>query len=202
MGSKAGALAFAAASLATAFTAWAVPAATVVRAPLACSRGPRDQYYVAAVTVPSVAPEGSTYTLRIDNVSSGVISHVGLRYIHDMSTDYVLPTGTTFVPGSAHFVAHTGSANVLPGARVWHEDGVVHVVLPAHVDNGSSYTPPSLELALKVVAPAGARLSFKLLQIRVTANAFLVGNLETHCDPVPKPLVLGTTLVGLAAPAP
>jgi hypothetical protein len=195
MRSKATALAIVAASLATALTVWAVPAATVVRVPLVCSRGPRDQHYSAAVAVPGVVPEASTYALRVDPFPSGVISHLGLRYIHDMSTDYVLPAGTTFVPGSARFVPHTGSANALPGARVWHEGGMVRVVLPARIDNGSSYTPPSVEFQLKVAAPAGARLALGLQQIRVTANAFLLGNLETYCDPVPKPFVLAATRV-------
>jgi hypothetical protein len=176
-------------------TAGPVPAESTVRAPLECSRGPDRQFFSAAVTAPSTQPEGSTYTVRIDSVPSGEIKHAGLQYIHDMATDYLLPAGAAYVPGSAHFVPRTGSANVLPGARVWYEGGMLRVVLPAHVANGSSYTPPSVELALKVNAPGGARLSLRLVQVRVVANGLLVGDLLTECNPTPRPYVLTTTQV-------
>lgn len=184
------------ASLMTALT---VSAENMVRAPLVCTRGPGGQYFNAAVAVPPTATEGSTYTLRIDSTPSGLISHTGLNYIHEMSTDYVLPAGATYVPGSARFVTATGTTNARPGARVWHDRGVIHVVLPAHIDNGSGYTPPSVELQLQVTAAAGSRLAIQLAQVRVTANVFLLGDLETSCDPNPKPYVLRSTLIVPAA---
>ena len=189
---------FVAASLATTL---GVSAGSTVRAPLACTHGSSDQHFTANVTVPPEAAEGSTYTVRIDSTPSGTIQHAGLRFIHDMSTDYLLPAGATYVPGSARFVPHTGTANALPGARVWHDGGVLHVVLPAFIENGSGYTPPAVELQLRVAAPAGTRLPVRLSQVRVTANVFLLGDLRSDCDPTPRPYVIGTTTV-TKAPSP
>lgn len=171
-----------------------------VRAPLECSRG-GGQLFTSSVTAPQQQPAGSTYTLRIDSVPSGVISHTGLYYLHDMATDYILPAGTEVVPGSAHFVQGTGTTNVMPGARVWPERGMLRVMLPAHVDNGSGYTPPSVELQLRVTAAAGASLSLSLAQVRVAARVFLLGDLNTECNPNPRPYVLATTRV-TPAPSP
>jgi len=179
--------------------AQAVAGGTTVRAPLACTPGAGDQYFTANVTLPAEAVEASTYTVRIDSAPSGTISHTGLRYLHDLATDYVLPRGATYVAGSARIVPGTGTANVTPGARVWHEAGMLHVLLPGTVENGSSYTPPSVEVQLKVAAAAGAKLPVKLSQVRATANVFLLGDMKSSCDPTPKPYVLGTTTVTKAA---
>ncbi len=169
--------------------------AATVHVPLECSKGGKGQLFTAAVTAPSAQPEGSTYTVRIDSFGSGEVSHPGLHYIHDMATDYLLPAGAEYVQGSAHFVPGTGTANVLEGARVWQEGGVLRVVLPARVENGSRYTPPSVEFQLRVVAARGSRLSLRLAQVRVLANALLLGDQRTECNPNPRSYVLATTLV-------
>jgi hypothetical protein len=187
-------------ALATLLSTTLLAAAPHVRAPLLCSRGPSGQHFDVLLTLPRTAPEASIYSVRIDGVDSGKISHTGLNYIHDMSTDYLLPSGATYVPGSARIVPNTGTANVAAGAYVRHEAGMIRVVLPGHVDSGSSYTPPSVELRLKVAAPAGTALALKLLEYRVTANAFLVGDVLTTCEPSPKPYTLGATLVTAASP--
>jgi hypothetical protein len=173
--------------------------AATVRAPLQCSQGGAGQVFTATVTAPSTQPQGSTYKVRIDSSGSGEIRHAGLHYIHDMATDYLLPAGTEYVPDSAHFVPETGTANVRAGARVWYEDGMLRVVLPARVENGSRYTPPSVEFQLRVTAASGSRLSLRLGQIRVVANALLLGDKRTECNPNPRSNVLATTLVGSAA---
>jgi hypothetical protein len=175
--------------------AWAaVPAAaTNLKIPLACSRGPRDQRYSAAITAPASAREGSTYTVRVDGASSGTISQMGLNHIHQMGYDFLVPDGTTFV--SARIVPGTGTANVRAGARVTPEAGVVRVVLPGQVDEGTSYTPPGVEVDVKVNAAAGTALVFKLAKFRVTVNALLVGDLDVVCDPTPKPYPMATTTV-------
>ncbi len=169
--------------------------AGTVRAPLQCSKGGGGTFFTAAVTAPSTQREGSTYTVRIDSFGSGEISHVGLHYIHDMATDYLLPAGAEYVSGSAHFVPDTGTANVRAGARVWYESGMLRVVLPARVDNGSRYTPPSVEFQLRVTAASGSRLSLRLAQVRVVANALLLGDQRTVCNPNPRSYVLATTQV-------
>jgi hypothetical protein len=173
--------------------------AATVRAPLHCSRG-GGQSFTAAVTAPSTQPEGSTYVVRIDSVPSGAIARTGLHYIHDMETDYVLPAGAAYVAGSAHIVPQTGTANVLPGARVSYEGGMLRLVLPAHVENGSGYTPPSVEFQLRVTAANGARLSLRLGQVRVMANALLLGDVRTECNPTPRSNVLATTVVAPGRP--
>jgi hypothetical protein len=176
-----------------------VGAETTVRGPLDCSRGPDRQFFTALVTAPSTQPEGSTYTVRIGGAPSGEITHMGLYYIHDMATDYLLPAGAVYLPGSAHFVPRTGTANVLPAARVWYESGLLRVVLPAHVANGSGYTPPSVEFQLRVTAVVGAQLPLRLAGVRIAASVFLLGDLHTDCKPDPRSSVLATTLVTPAA---
>lgn len=172
-----------------------VGAESIVRGPLDCSRGPDGQSFATLVTAPSTQPEGSTYTVRLGGLPSGEIKHTGLYYIHDMATDYLLPAGAAYVPGSAHFVPNTGTANVLPAARVWQESGLLRVVLPAHVVNGSGYTPPSVEFQLRVTAAVGAQLPLRLARVRVDAKVFLLGDLRTDCNPDPKSSVLAMTRV-------
>jgi hypothetical protein len=161
-----------------------------VRAPMVCSRGPNDAAYTAVLTMPASAPTGSAFSVRIDSLSSGIISHTGLNYIFDMTTDYLVPTGTTYVEGSARVVPDTGTQNVRDGAKAWHDAAGIHLALPAHIPNGSSYTPPSLEFSVKITAPAGSNIAIKFSHYEVTANAFLVGDVHTTCDPNPKPYAL------------
>jgi hypothetical protein len=186
-----------AATLATAATS---PAPVRVTAPLVCSRGPKIQSFKGAVTMPSSRPTGATLKVRIDGAPSGKISHGGLNYIHDMATDYLVPTGTRYVEGSAHFIPGTGTPNVRTGARVWCATGKIHVLLPGHVENGSSYTPPSVEFEVEIKAPAGTVLSLKLDRYEVMANVLILGDLHTICDPRPKPYSIGVTRVDAHPP--
>jgi hypothetical protein len=179
-----------------------LPAGTAVRAPMVCSRGPGDQAFVASVTVPPTAAHSSRYTIRIDGFQSDKIAHFGLNYIHDMTTDYALPPGATYVSGSARFVPGTGTPSVVAGAQIAYENGLIRMTLPAHVRSGSSYTPPSLEFQLEASAPPGASLPLAFARYRVTANAFLVGDVSATCEPVPKRYTLATTLVTAAVPSP
>lgn len=165
-------------------------ASVAVKAPMVCSRGPSDTAYTAVLTLPASAPTGSSFTVRVDSLSSGIISHTGLNYIFDMTTDYPVPSGTTYVEGSARVVPETGTPNVRDGARAWQDAAGIHLALPAHVPNGSSYTPPSLEFAVKITAAAGSNVAIKFSHYEVTANAIIVGDVHTVCDPTPKPYAL------------
>jgi hypothetical protein len=180
-----------------ALLAWsgAPDAATGVKVPIVCSRGPSGQTFAAWVSVPSVAAEHATYRVRIDSVPSERLSKTGLNYIHGMWTDYVVPAGARYVEGSAHLVPGTGTANVRAGARVWHDRGTIHMWLPAHVPNGSGYTPPSVEYDLEVLAPAGTSLPLAFARYRVSANVFLLGDLDVTCEPSPRPYPLARTVV-------
>jgi hypothetical protein len=173
----------------------AAPPSTI---PLVCTKGPSDQKHQVAVTAPASAAQGSTFHVRIDGMNSGKISHVGLNYIFDMGYEWVIPRGTQLVAQSARIVPGTGSENVRKGARVAHKGSVVSVILPARVENGSNYTPPSFEFDLKVTAPAGETIAQAFKGYRVTANAFLVGDVYTTCDPKPKPFPVATTKVEAA----
>jgi hypothetical protein len=170
-------------------------AGTVTRAPMVCSRGPGNQSFAAILTFPHSAARGSTYAVRIDGVPSGEISHFGLNYIHDMMTDYLVPRGATYVAGSARIVPGTGTANVATTARVWQQDGLIRMLLPGRVVSGSSYVPPSIEFQLEASAPAGTPLALAFVAYRVTANALLVGDVLTTCQPTPTPFPLAATLV-------
>jgi hypothetical protein len=170
-------------------------AASNISIPLNCSKGPSDQRQKIVVTIPASAAEGSNYKVRIDGVNSGKVSHTGLNHIFDMWYEWPVPRGTQYVEGSARIIANTGTENVRRGARIVHQGGVLNLVLPAHVDNGSNYTPPSFEFALKVTAPGGATVTQTFRRYRVTANAFLIGDVHTTCDPKPKPFPVATTKI-------
>jgi hypothetical protein len=189
---KAGSLSMIAASI-----AWtSIPdAATAVRVPLTCNRGPSGQHSELLVTVPTSIEQGATLTARFDGKSSGPISHTGLNYIHDMTTELLVPAGATYIDGSAHIIADTGTPNVRAGARIARTGSSLTMVLPAHVEDGSSFTAPSFEFQVKVTAAAGAKIAQRFSQYRVTANAIIVGDVHTVCDPTPRPYTVGTTTV-------
>ncbi len=165
-----------------------------VRVPMTCSRGGGHTFSVVA-SAPDRAPQGATYTLRLDSFPSGKIEHAGLRHLRDMEVEYLLPAGARFVEGSARIVPNTGTPNVAKTAQVWQANGVVHLKLPAKVETGDSYTPPSIELQLVATAAAGSELPLKLLRYRVVANAVIVGDVTATCDPTPSPFTLASTTV-------
>jgi hypothetical protein len=103
--------------------------------------------------------------------------------------------GTTYVAGSARLVPGTGTANVTAFARVWHEAGLIRMLLAGRVVSGSSYIPPSIEFQLVASAPDGSSLALAFWEYRVTAHAFFVGDVRTTCEPTAKPYTLGTTFV-------
>jgi hypothetical protein len=162
---------------------------------LVCNQGPSGQRFDVGVSLPPRAPAGSVYSVRIDGTSSGKISHFGLFYLHDLTVDYALPAGAAYVEGSAVLVPGTGTANVLPGARLWHHDGVITLALAGHVAEGTSYTPPSIQLELRAVGAPGSSASIALRRFRLKANAFVVGDVGVACEPAVKPAVLGSTVI-------
>ncbi len=164
-----------------------VAAPRPVRTPLNCSRGDADTAYSADITMPETAPTGGTLSVRIDSRSSGRISHLGLNYIHDMMTEYLLPAGLRLVEGSPRIVPETGTPNARAGARTWHDGSRLFFALPAHIANGETYTPPSLEFTARIDAPAGSHLPLELTRYELVANAILVGDVHTHCEPAQKP---------------
>jgi len=179
-----------------ALVASAAPAAADHVAPLlVCSTGPSGQRFNVGVTLPDQVEPGSTYSVRIDGVSSGKISHFGLNYLHDMTVEYVLPATASYVEGTAELVPGTGTANVLVGPRLSHRAGVVTMVLPGHVDEGTSYTPPSIRFQLRATGAPGSQAAVSFRQFRLTANAFLVGEVHVSCEPTVKPYPIGTTRI-------
>jgi hypothetical protein len=171
-------------------------AGTVVTVPLDCNHGPSAQTYRLSITAPDQVAHGGRYKIRIDNSPSGTISHTGLNYIRDMTTDFALPAGATYVAGSLRIVPGTGTSNVASSAKAVKIGDLVRLTLPSHVENGSSFTPPSIELEVEATAAAGAKLAVKFSQYRVTANAIFVGDVDTTCNPKPQPYTLGVTTVG------
>jgi hypothetical protein len=177
------------------FVAKGLGVGTAIHAPMVCSRDRGEHWFTATVTAPRTADRATRYTVRIDGVPSGKIAAFGLNNVHDMTTDYAVPPGAKYVAGSARIVPDTGTPNVTAGARASYEGGVVRMILAAKIPSGSGYTPPSLEFQLEASAPAGTSLPLVLLEYRVTANAIIVGDVLSTCDPVPKPLTLTTTTV-------
>jgi hypothetical protein len=191
-------------TLASGAIAWssALGASTDVSIPMTCTRGPSGQRFTATATFPANVPEGATYTLRVDGTDSGTVGDFGLRYLHDIGYTLRVSGGASYVEGSARVVPDTGTPNVRPGARVSVKDGLIHLLLPAHVEKGSRYTEPSIELSLKATAGPGTKISYDFVRYRLTAKAIVVGDVEVKCDPSATPAVIGTTLVTPAAVSP
>ena len=181
-------------------TATAV-AAAYVTLPLVCNTGPSGQSFNVGVTLPASVEAGAIYTIRLDSRSSGKISHFGLNHLHDMTVEYVLPKGTSYVEGSARLVAGTGTPNVQQGARVWHRAGVVTMALPGKVENGTAYTPPSIVVQVRAVGAPGSSAVLTFNHFQLKANAFLVGDVAVSCDPTPQPYPIGVTVIAASADA-
>jgi hypothetical protein len=175
-------------------------AAKTITIPLNCQRGPSGQVIRLSVTVPPAATEGSSFAVRFDGVDTGKISHVGLRYIHDMTTEMLIPDGTNLVERSLRIIPGTGSPNVRAGARVTRQGAIIRLVLPAHVEAGERYTPPSFEFLLEVTAAARRKIVHRFSRWEVTANAIILGDLRMTCDANPRPYPVASTTVKPAPP--
>jgi hypothetical protein len=174
-------------------------AAVYVTLPMVCNNGPSGQTFNVGVTLPDSVEQGAIYTIRLDAKSSGKISHFGLNYLHDMTVEYVLPTGTSYVEGSARLVAGTGTPNVREAPRLWHRAGVLTMALPGKVENDTAYTPPSIVVQVRAVGAPGSSAVLTFNHFQLKANAFLVGDVFVSCDPRPQPYPIGTTAI--TAPA-
>ena len=172
-----------------------VSAGTPLAVLLECSRGPSRQTYHVTANVPDRVAQGERYTVRVDGGPSGTISHVGLRYIHEITTEFLVPAGTGYVSGSLRLVPGTGTANVASGARVEKRGNMLRLILPARVVSGTGYTAPSIELQLVATARPGDELSIQFQSSRVKANVFLVGDVVAACTPRPQPYTLATSTV-------
>lgn len=163
--------------------------------PMECDHGESAQKEKVIISVPDTAAPASVIHVRIDGTDSGKISHTGLNYIYDMTYEWMVPPGSQVVAGSYRVIPDTGTPNVRAGARVTHKNGMVVLVLPARVEDGGHYSPPSFEFDLKVEAAAGSSIVQKFRAYKVTANAFLVGDVHTTCNAKPKPYPVATTKI-------
>lgn len=164
-----------------------------VRAPMVCTRGPSNQSFAAVLTAPLATPTGSVFTVRIDSLPSGRVSHFGLNHLFDMRTDYAVE-GALIVAGTVRLVPGTGTPNVRAGARVWLDGTGVHLLLPAHMENGDQFTPPSIAFEVMAGGAAGA-VRVRFVHYEVRANVLLLGDIRTSCDPTSGPAVIATTRV-------
>jgi hypothetical protein len=170
-------------------------AVTQVSAPLVCNRGPSGQRFKVGVTLPATAEADEVYSIRIDAYNSGKVSHFGLCYLHHLTVQYLLPRNVSYVEGSAKLVPGTGTQNVLAGARVWHDAGIVTMQLPGRVENGTDYTPPSIVVQVRATGAPGTPAVLGFTRFALQANAFLVGDVTVTCDPTPHPYPLGATMI-------
>ena len=161
---------------------------------LTCNKGPSGQRFNVGGTMPTSVESDSTYEIRIDGVRSGRISHFGLNYLHEMTVDYDLPPDA-YVQGSARVVPNTGTANVLPSARVSEQAGILTMTLPGRVEDGGEYTPPSITVRLRANSPPGTSAVVAFRRFRLRANAIVVGDVEVSCEPAVRPSPIGSTLV-------
>jgi hypothetical protein len=88
------------------------------------------------------------------------------------------------------------------GTRLSYRSGVLTMALPGKVREGTDYTPPSISVQLRAVGSPGSRAAVSLRQFRLTANAFLVGEVAVSCEPAVKPSPIGVTLITAPGEAP
>jgi hypothetical protein len=169
-------------------------AATRTSAPVSCTRGASAVFEINAV-VPETAAEGTTYVVRIEGTASGKISQTGLNSLRDITFEYALPSGATYVEGSARVVPGTGSDNVKGSARVSLSGSVLTLILPARVPNGGSYQPPTIEVKLKAASAPSTVLPVTFSRYRVRANVVILGDIDAVCTPARPPFTLGATRV-------
>lgn len=162
------------------------------RIPLECSRGKKHQIYEAAVAFAPQTQLGSRFTVRIDGASSGKLQNKGLKYIFDMTTDFRLAGPASIIAGSPRILPDTGSANVREGARIWSDSREIHLQLPAHVEKGDAYTPPSIEFDVDASGAKGAEFEIQFDRYWLRVRAVLLGELKTVCNPTPRPYTLAT----------
>jgi len=132
-------------------------ATTSVSVPLSCDRGPSGQHADLIVDVPAMVDAGQVFTVRIDGRSSGIISHTGLRYIHDMTTSVLVPAGTAYVSGSARIVPNTGTANVRPGARGSKQGGTAKAIIIGDVHTVCDPTPKPYSIGSTTVKKSASQ---------------------------------------------
>jgi hypothetical protein len=169
-------------------------AATKTSAPVSCTRGTSAVFEINAV-VPETASEGATYVVRVEGTPSGKISQTGLNSLRDITFEYGLPSGATYVDGSARIVPGTGSDNVRDSARVSMSGAMLTLTLPARVPNGGSYQPPTIEVKLKASSPPSTVLPVTFSRYRVRANVVLLGDIDATCVPTRPPATVGATRV-------
>ena len=88
-----------------------------------------------------------------------------------------------------------------PGAHVWHDGNGIHLILPTHIANGSTYTPPSVELRLRVNGPPRGNIQIKFVHYAVTVNVVVLGDVHATCAPAGGPHPIGTIQVTRSASA-
>ncbi len=168
------------------------PPGAWVQTPMSCTRG-GDSRYLAFVTAPSTVKPGERFTVRLASANSGKLDNRGLHYIHDMTTELGIVGGEAV---EARAVPESGSANARAGAAARLEGQKVRFVIPAHIEKGSDYTPPTLELTLRAPETPGAIISIHFQRYEVSANAFLVGDVQSSCLPKPGPFTVVRIQVG------
>jgi hypothetical protein len=162
---------------------------------MSCDHGPGEQKFQADVSGPESVVVGGTFTVHLDGVPSDEVTGFGLNHIRDMTTDYVLPAGGSYVEGSARVVPDTGTPNVRGGATLTVEGKRLRLVLPARIADGEFYTPPSVEVTLRADSAAGTTLALGFSRFRLTVNAVVVGDMRVTCEPKPRPFALPGTKV-------
>jgi hypothetical protein len=84
---------------------------------MSCDHGPGEQKFQADVSGPESVVVGGTFTVHLDGVPSDEVTGFGLNHIRDMTTDYVLPAGGSYVEGSARVVPDTGTPTFVAARR-------------------------------------------------------------------------------------
>jgi hypothetical protein len=69
------------------------------------------------------------------------------------------------------------------------------MTLPARIDEGTAYTAPSVTFKLRASSTPETSAVVVFKQLRLRANAIIVGDVDVSCDAAVKPSILGTTTV-------
>ncbi|MDM4719309.1 cyclodehydratase [Micromonospora sp. WMMA1363] len=154
-------------------------------------------------TAPATVASGSSFTVALAPAPLTVPGSVGgytVREIRDLKLSIPVPANATLT--GQHLSGGSGLGSAPPTVGV--ANGRVVVTVPGPISGGSTFTPPTLTLAMT----AGA--SGTTVETRVAGDSygnpgltftarvpilFFTANVPTSCYPSPSPVLSSTTVV-------
>ncbi|MCB1039140.1 MAG: hypothetical protein KDA94_06370, partial [Acidimicrobiales bacterium] len=151
-----------------------------------------SQTMALTTTAPATATLGSNFHVKIAPSSGGTASGAEIK---NMVTSFQIPSGATYVTGSA---ALSGGSGTLGATSVSVSGGVIQVKVPGPVANGASFTNPTLDFDLTASGTVGQTLKMTFKQTGAyTLTA--AGSISVSCNANTPLTTLTSTVIEAAA---